>query len=47
MFNEKIVYWIGSIIKFFVVLMVYKFYEDGLIDLFDDFLSKYYLDFYI
>lgn len=45
--NEKTVYRIGSITKLFVVLMVYKFYEDGLIDSLDDPLSKYYPDFHI
>ena len=45
--NDTTVYRIGSITKVFVVLMVYKFYEDGLIDSLDDPLSKYVPDFYI
>ena len=41
------VYRIGSITKVFVVLMVYKLYEDGLIDSLDDSLCKYAPQFYI
>lgn len=45
--NDQTVYRIGSISKVFVVLMVYKFYEEGLIDSLDDPLSKYVPEFYI
>lgn len=45
--SDQTVYRIGSISKVFVVLMLYKFYEDGLIDSLDDPLSKYAPDFYI
>lgn len=45
--NDQTVYRIGSITKVFVVLMVYKFYEDGLIDSLDDPLNKYVPEFYI
>lgn len=45
--DDQTVYRIGSITKVFVVLMVYKFYEDGLIDSLDDPLSKYAPEFYI
>lgn len=45
--NAQTVYRIGSVSKLFAVLMVYKFYEDGLIDSLDDPLSKYAPAFYI
>ena len=45
--DDQTVYRIGSITKVFVVLMVYKFYEDGLIQSLDDPLSKYAPDFFI
>ena len=45
--NDQTVYRIGSITKVFVVLMVYKFYEDGLIESLDDPLSKYAPEFCI
>ena len=45
--DDQTVYRIGSITKVFVVLMVYKFYEDGLIESLDDPLSKYAPDFLI
>lgn len=45
--DDQTVYRIGSITKVFVVLMVYKFYEDGLIKSLDDPLSKYAPDFFI
>lgn len=45
--DDQTVYRIGSITKVFVVLMVYKFYEDGLIESLDDPLSKYAPEFCI
>lgn len=45
--DGNIVYWIGSIIKIFFVILLYKLYEDRMIGLFDDFLSKYIFDFSI
>ncbi|XP_029190057.2 LOW QUALITY PROTEIN: putative beta-lactamase-like 1 [Acropora millepora] len=45
--DAQTVYRIGSVSKLFAVLMVYKFYEDGLIDSLDDPLSKYAPAFYI
>lgn len=45
--DDQTVYRIGSITKVFVVLMVYKFYEDGLIKSLDDPLSKYAPEFCI
>ena len=45
--DDETVYRIGSITKVFVVLMVYKFYEDGLIESLDDPLSKYAPEFFI
>lgn len=45
--DDQTVYRIGSVTKVFVVLMVYKFYEDGLIDSLDDPLNKYAPGFYI
>jgi len=45
--DDQTVYRIGSITKVFVGLMVYKFYEDGLIDSLDDPLSKYAPEFCI
>lgn len=45
--DDQTVYRIGSITKVFVVLMVYKFYEDGLIESLDDPLSKYAPEFFI
>lgn len=45
--DDQTIYRIGSVTKVFVVLMVYKFYEEGLIDSLDDPLSKYAPGFYI
>lgn len=45
--DSETVYRIGSISKVFVVLMVYKLYEEGFIDSLDDPLSKYAPEFYI
>ena len=45
--DDRTVYRIGSVTKVFVVLMVYKFYEEGLIDSLDDPLTKYVPEFYI
>lgn len=45
--DDQTIYRIGSVTKVFVVLMVYKFYEEGLIDSLDDPLSKYAPEFYI
>lgn len=47
MLDDNIVYRIGSVIKLFVVLLMYKLYEEGKIFLIDDFLSKYVLNFVI
>lgn len=44
-FDGDIVYCIGSIIKIFLVFLIYKLFEFGVIDLVDDFLSKYVLNF--
>lgn len=43
--DDRTVYRIGSVTKVFVVLMVYKFYEEGLIDSLDDPLIKYVPEF--
>lgn len=45
--NDSIVYWIGSVIKIFVVFLVYKLYEEGKIVFIDDLLSKYVFNFFI
>ena len=45
--DDRTVYRIGSVTKVFVVLMVYKFYEEGLIDSLDDPLTKYVPEFCI
>ena len=45
--DDQTVYRIGSVTKVFVVLMVYKFYEDGFIESLDDPLSKYAPEFFI
>lgn len=45
--NDSIVYWIGSVIKIFVVFLVYKLYEEGKIVFIDDLLSEYVFNFFI